>query len=82
MRVFRTHSLGYTSSTNFDSGFLQRGASYSALRKKYKPLLEPLRPLREILLSPHFFLRTLMPIEIPTIWLVSQPVGRFTDCNK
>ena len=41
VRVFRTHSLGCTSSTNFDSGFLQRGASYSALRKKYKPLLEP-----------------------------------------
>ena len=27
-------------------------------------------------------LRTLMPIEMPIISLVSQPVGRFTDCSR
>jgi hypothetical protein len=31
----------------------------------------------------HLVLRvTLTASEIPTIWFVSQPVGRLTDCNK
>ena len=33
--------------------------------------------------NPHLLLlATLMAIEMPTISLVSQPLGRFTDCNK
>jgi hypothetical protein len=34
-------------------------------------------------LDPHLLLlATLMAIEMPTMSLVSQPLGRFTDCNK
>ena len=54
---------------------------YQLLSRRQRLVRERTEPLRQ--LNPHLLLvKTLMAIEMPKISLVSQPFGRFTDCNK